>query len=164
MIRLLDPEKDMDLLREAWDWRDDAPRWFQESLAIDKESWDDFVSGSKDEWHYGIFSDGLMAVVRLIQSSPRVFNIHLSARRKTDFEVLLTAGKSIRDYLFDKGVLGFYGYLPTVNRGVSKLYEELGFTDTGIRVFKGQIRGRVGELKHYALLNQKMFASNGEIT
>lgn len=156
-IRLLNIDKDMPIITEAWNWRFTAPKWFRESLDIWKEDFDEMLAAMPNELHYGVFVDDQpTAVIRLIEERGQIFNIHLSAKRKTDFEVLLQAGSSVRDYLFDRGVKSFYGFLPTVNRGVSHLYERLGFTDTGIRIYKGTIRGKTGEFKHYSLVNPKL--------
>lgn len=148
-IRLLHPEKDKDVLTEAWNWREGSPKWFQESLDIFKETFEDYMKSVPNELHYGVFDESPMAVIRLIETEPYIFNIHLAARRGADFEALVQAGTSIRDYLFDNGVKGFFGWLPSVNRGVSKLYKALGFQDTGLRIFKGRIHGRTIEFIHY---------------
>jgi len=70
-----------------------------------------------------------------------------------DFEALYVASCTLRDFLFKQGHICIYGYLPTINRGISRLYECLGFTDTGIRVFKGIVHGKLVEWKHYAIVH-----------
>lgn len=153
-IRLLNPQNDLPLFREAWNWRYQAPKWFQESLEIFKESWDEHVIRISTELHYGIFIDeNLVAVVRLTETYPHIFNIDLSAKRKTSPQILLQAGSSIRDFLFDQGVKGFYGWLPVQNRGVAWLYRSLGFFDTGEKIYKGRIHGKLAELIRYAMKN-----------
>jgi hypothetical protein len=156
MIRLLNIETERDLFIEAYNWRYEAPRWFQECLDIWKETLEDYLENSKDELHYGVW-DGevLIAVIRLIQDVPGLFNIHLSVRKGTDWNVLLAAGNCLRDFLFSAGIQGAYGYLPVINKSISKLYECLGFTDSGIRVFKGIVHGRLMEWKHYFILNPR---------
>lgn len=149
-IRLLDVEKDKDVLTEAWSWRDDAPKWFRESLDIFKETFDEYMNAVPSELHYGVFDERAIAVIRLIEAEPYVFNIHLSARRGAEFDTLVVAGAALRDYLFENGVKGFFGWLPTINRGVARLYRSLGFTDTGLRIYKGQIHGKTVEFVQYA--------------
>lgn len=154
MIRLLDHEKDMPVLEEAWNWRNSAPQWFRDSLDIFKESWEEFLVAVPDELHYGIFVDEKpTAVVRLIEAYPAVYNIHLSAKRKTDFNIILDYGLRLRNFLFENEVKGMYGWIVKENRGVCHLYEQLGFTDTGIRCYKGMIGNRLGEFRHYAIIN-----------
>jgi hypothetical protein len=149
LIRLLDIEKDASVFREAWDWAREAPRWFRDAMDVWKETFEEQMEAARNELHYGVFlDDEPAAVIRLIEAWPWVFNIHLSARRRTPLDVLVEAGSTLRDFLFAQGVKGFYGYIPTQNRGVIRLYEALGFFDSGVRCFKGMTHGRVIEWKH----------------
>lgn len=151
-LQLLDAEKDRDLLIEAYDWRLTAPAWFRKCLDIFKETKDEYLESAKGELHFGVFEeDEMKAVIRLAQEKPGVLNIHLSAKRGTNPEMLLAAGETLRDRLFAEGVQSFYGWIPTLNKGVCHLYEALGFHDTGLRIWKGVIHGKVVCFKHYAL-------------
>lgn len=147
-IRLITDEK---ILATAYSWADDSPSWFRETLDIWKETLAEYIKASKNEFNYGVFiDDEVVAVVRLVEYQPFVFNLHLYVKRGADFEVLLQAGRSLRDYLKDKGAKGFFGWLPSMNRSVARLYKELGFTETGLKIYKGQIRGKTVEWRHYA--------------
>lgn len=160
IVRLLDSDKDRDLLIEAWHFRDTAPRWFRECLDIFKETLGEYLENSRDEFHFGVFDERLLAVVRLIPETPGVWNIHLSARKGTPVEVLLAAGLNIKERMFEHGA-SFYGYIYHRNRTICRLYESLGFEDSGLRVYKGQIRNKVVEWVHYVLLNpEKHLASS----
>jgi hypothetical protein len=153
IVRLLNLDEERDLFIEAYNWRYDAPRWFQECLDIWKETLEDYLENAKDELHYGVWDDEVfVAVIRLIQDASGLFNIHLSVRRGTDWNVLLAAGNCLREFLRSVGVSGTYGYLPVINKSISKLYQCLGFSDTGIRVFKGVVHGRLMEWQHYLLV------------
>jgi hypothetical protein len=155
-IRLLDAKDDLNVHEAAWRWLDDTPRWFRESSALFKESWDDYLSHIPKELHYGVFVDREpSAIIRLIEDLPWVFQLHLSAKRKTDPMVILQAGTALRDFLFAKGVKAFYGFIAKQNRGVRKLYEGLGFADTGVRCFKGH-EGKVWELIQYGVKNKPL--------
>lgn len=164
-IRLLNIDKDMDVIKTAWGWRDTAPRWFRELLDVYKEPWSEYVENFPNELHYGVFTDGEpQAIVRLIEAHPWIYNLHLSAKRKTNFGVLVQAGLSLRDYLFDQGIHGFYGNIATINRGVCKLYEALGFIDTGRRTVKGTIHGKDVVWKQYSLVSPLFIAKYGKMT
>jgi len=149
LVRLLDVEKDGRVFKEAWEWSRSAPKWFLDTLDVWKETFEEQMDAAKNELHYGVFvADQATAVVRLIEAFPWVFNIHLAARRRTPLETLVEAGSKLRDFLYSQGVQGFYGYIPAQNRGIIRLYEALGFRDSGIRCFKGATHGRVIEWKH----------------
>jgi hypothetical protein len=150
-IRLLDTEKDEQTLREAWNWSRAAPRWFRESLECFKESEDEFIEATRNEMLFLVTDTEPTAVIRLVPTGEKRFTIHLYAKRKTDFEVLTQAGLSLKKYLFDKDIArAFGGWIPPQNRGVIKLYHALGFQFSGLRCFRGQIRGRVAEWLYMA--------------
>lgn len=142
-IKLLDPEKDREYLREAWHFSDSAPQWFKDASSAWKETFEEFAAGVENEMVYGVFTDdALTAAVRLIPDEKMFFDIHLYAKRKTPFDVLLQAGESVKQYLFDRGVKCFYGWICEKNRGVIRLYRELGFVHNGATEIKGEYRGR----------------------
>lgn len=154
-VQLLSSDKDKDLLIDAYRWRETSPSWFQECLEIWKESLEDYLESSVNELHYGVWHEGqFIAAIRLVPDQMDfVYNLHLNVKKGTDPEVLYVASCTLRDFLFSQGRIYIYGYLPTFNRGISKLYECLGFTDTGIRIFKGMVRGKLVEWKHYAIVH-----------
>jgi hypothetical protein len=157
IVRLLDGDADRDLLIEAWHFRDTAPRWFRECLDIFKETKDEYLENAKGELHFGVFEDDrLDAVIRLIPEKPTVWNIHLSARKGIALETLLAAGVNVRERML-KHDASFYGYLPERNKGISRLYEALGFVDSGLRLYKGVVHGKVVAWKHFILLNEQSF-------
>jgi hypothetical protein len=153
-VRLLDSEQDKDFLIEAWHFKDTAPRWFRECLDIFKETIDEYLESARDEFHFGVFDDeGLAATVRLIPERPTIWNLHLYARKGASLDILLAAGIDIRERMLPHGAT-FYGYLPVRNKGVSWLYEALGFVDSGLRLYKGVVHGKVVEWKHYIMWNK----------
>jgi hypothetical protein len=153
IVRLLDSDTDRDLLIEAWHFRDTAPRWFRECLDIFKETKEEYLENSRDELHFGVIDDQLLAVIRLIPEKQGMWNIHLSARKGTAPEVLLAAGLNVRERMVKHGA-SFYGYLPERNKTIGLLYEALGFVDSGLRIYKGVVHGKVVCWKHYWNLNK----------
>jgi hypothetical protein len=141
-IRILNEQKDIELLREAWAWRDSAPQWFK-SLNTENETWDEFIANAHEELLIGIFDESLLAVIRLVQHRLGLFELHLMTRRKADWNILLQAGLSAKQYLFDKKVAQtFFGWIPRRNKGIVRLYRALGFVHNGERCYKGQTHGR----------------------
>lgn len=137
-IRLIN-ENETELLTTAYHWSDDAPDWFRQHQ--EEESLDDFLSIG-DRLYYGVFADELTAIVRLTPFSNMIFNIDLFAKRKTDWQILCEAGKSMKEYLFDNGVNGFFGWISSKNRAVIRLYEALGFSHNGLVCYRGQYHNR----------------------
>ncbi len=142
--------QDESLLAEAYHWQDTMPQWFRDSQNAWKETEEEYLEASKSELNYGVFlEDILVAVIRLIEVYPSVFNAHLMVKRGTSLETLIEAAKCLKDYLFHNGVYSLYGYIWNKNRGVCKLYEAIGFHDSGVRCYKGKIKGRLAQWKQY---------------
>jgi len=151
-VRYLDPSRDADVFREAWEWMESAPRWFRDCYNAWKETFEEQMDAAKGELNYGIFEGGEpSAIIRLAEARPWIFQTHLSARQRTPLDTLITGGRMVRNYLFDHGVKGFYGFVPAKNRSVICLFSSLGFMDTGVRCFKGTTHGKVIEWRQFAL-------------
>jgi len=153
IVRLLDSDADQNLLVEAWHFRDTAPRWFRECLEIFKESFDEYLLNARNEFHFGAFDEErLFAVVRMIPTKTGTWNIHLSARKGTSFEELVATGLEVRRRMYPNGA-SFYGWLPERNRTIGKLYEAIGFVDSGVRMYKGIVHGKTVCWRHFWLIN-----------
>lgn len=163
MIRRLEPLQDAQIFADAWEWVKEYPSWFRESDAIFDEPWSEYQQNIETELNYAVFSPEPVALIRLIETSPYLLAIHLEMKRGTDADTVLKHGIQLRDYLFLQGVQGFYGYIPTINRGVCSMYENLGFTDTGVRRFQGTIKGKLAEWKHYGIVNPKVIAERQKV-
>lgn len=148
-IRLLDETKDADLLRMAWSWKEDAPKWFRDSVMVENETFEDFIKSAKDEILFGVFNAEYYhfkepeptAVIRLTAHFLDTYQIHLMAHRATDWQVLAQAGLSVKKYLEERGA-SFFGWIPARNRGIVRLYKFLGFVNKGVKCYRGKMRNR----------------------
>ncbi len=131
---------DETLLEEAFKWADAAPLWFRQSQ--EKESLAEFIESADEKLFYGIWDGEFTALIRLNPVASGTFSIDLFAKRTTDMEVLKQAGYSLQQYLFDKGVVRFVGWIMRQNRGIRKLYATLGFHDSQMRCFKQSTHGK----------------------
>lgn len=158
-VRSIDPYAEQALLIEAWHWRDESPDWFRACYEIWKETFEEYLAASYDELHIGVWDDGVLtAVVRMIPEKKGFFALHLSAKHGTNPDNLTAACLQIKEMMFDHGVQ-FYGYLPTIHRSVAKIYEALGFWDTGIRIYKGIVKGKLICWRHYLIINDRCAAA-----
>lgn len=143
-IRILDENKDESLLDTAWKWEREAPEWFKEVQSAHKETFIEFLTSAKTELLAGIFIDNnLSAVIRFVPQDG-MHELHLMAKRGTDFNLLLEACKSIKEYVFERGVEILGGWVARVNRPVIKLYRLLGFAHLDNRT-EGTVRGKPAE-------------------
>lgn len=145
-IRILDERRDEGLLREAWAWASDAPEWFREVQSAHKESLGEFLKTAHEELIVGIFeNEKVVAVVRFV---PQMFGetglheLHLMAKRKTDFNSLFQACASIKQFVAERGLIKLGGWIAKKNRPIVKLYEMLGFKHHGDMRTEGTIHGK----------------------
>lgn len=129
------------LLREAFSWSENAPRWFRESE--EPESVEEFLETADQRLFYGIFDKEMKALLRFTPFVEQVLSVDLFATRDISMPVLTQASASIQAYLYDKGVAnGFFGWIPTFNRSIRGLYAELGFQFSGVACYRGKTHNR----------------------
>ncbi len=146
VIRILNEQSDAELLREAWAWAETMPDWFKEVQAEHKETLNDFLDAAKDELIIGVFTEcGLSAVIRFVPQMAGLYELHLMAKRGTDFEVLLNACQSIKFYVFDHGFRHLGGWAAEKNRPVVRLYRQLGFSQSADFKMQGTIHGKTAK-------------------
>lgn len=138
MLRLL-KDDEIELFEEAWGWVEGAPDWFKATFSAWGETKSEFFESAENEMRFGLFDNGLTAVIRLVPVK-EYYCLHLYARKKTNFELLTAAGLGLRDYLTAKGVKGFFGWIAPQNRSVVRLYKLLGFEYLGITKYKGHFK------------------------
>ncbi len=149
-IRILDETKDVEELKTAWSWFEETPAWFKESLASSKETLADFLRSAENELLIGIFEKQITAVLRIVPQNG-VYELHLMAKRRTDWGILVQAFASVRDFLSERGIDKFGGWIPKKNRAIIRLYRSLGFQYNGIRCFQGKTHGKIIEWYYFSL-------------
>jgi RimJ/RimL family protein N-acetyltransferase len=148
-IRALHPSEE-GLFQQAFAWTADSPVWFRQMDKVFPETFGDYHLRAFDtgEINYGIFSDGLVGLFTVCHCGSGVFNVHVSAKRGASVDVMLEAACMLRDHLFKTGAQVLHGWVARFNRGVIRLGEHAGFHRDGVRMFKGECRGRVIEWVH----------------
>lgn len=137
-----------DLLETAFHWADEMPDWYKEFQQIHLETFDSFI-GTGNQLFIGVFQGELRALARFVLCPNGIYDIHLYVKRKTDPEMLFNACQSIMYYLFDQGIKGLSGWVPSKHRGIVNLYKNLGFTNNGIRCFEGKVKGKLVEWLYF---------------
>jgi hypothetical protein len=89
-----------------------------------------------------------------------VFNVHVSAKRGASVDVMLEAACMLRDHLFKTGAQVLHGWVARFNRGVIRLGEHAGFHRDGVRMFKGECRGRVIEVGAFGFYQSRLGGRN----
>lgn len=133
-----------DLAQLIWHHEQSSPEWFRSSGAVWHKTFADFETFWKACIVYGLFdADKLLATVYIEEIQPAVLNVHVSVVEKCEERDLVRFFQSlVRQYAME-GAEVIVGWMTANNRGLRRVAEKAGFSDTGLRMAYGQTRGKV---------------------
>jgi len=139
VIRVLHPDTDEHLFREAWRWRLDYPRLVRRWDGL--KHFRQWLALMKRRVSIGVFSDRLIAIVTFRPDGNDVYEVHVDCERGVDKEDLLTALLSVEQTVFNewKAKEVFAGIISR-NTGIILIAEACGLQRDGVEE-------RVGRLK-----------------
>lgn len=145
MIRRLDPDRDLDLYRQRWEWREKYPRSLRDATAVDSvatfEEFLDQARGARAD--IGIFDNDLIACLTIQWKAEGVYEIHLSALRGIRVDRLIEPLLNIQRTIFeDLNARFIFAFTPEWNRGLIVLATAVGLEPDGVRRIKGATKGR----------------------
>lgn len=154
MIRRLDPNKDTELYRQCWEWRERYPRPLRDATAVNSvTTFEEFLGQSRGaradigifDVAYKFMDEQLIAVVSLQWKGEGIYEVHLSARwRGVRVDDLIEAGLSIVKTIFEGLNARFvFAFTPKWNRGAILFAAAMGFQVDGVQRMSGTSRGRV---------------------
>ena len=123
-LRLLDPTTDLDLFREAYNWRPRAKKHAQP----DRGTFESFVSDDPRQIVVGVSNGQLLAVFLLCEWKEKHFEAHFTSRRGTPREILIEGGQMIRDAFFENGAQELCAWVTKRNTALKGYLEALGFS------------------------------------
>jgi len=130
-LRVLHPQGDESLYREAWRWRESYPRLVRK--------WDylkhfrQWFALMKRRVTVGVFTDHLIALVTFRPDGDDIYEVHVDCVRRVDQWVLLTGLLSIRKTVFEEwGAREVFAGIVSRNYGIISIAEACGFTRDGI--------------------------------
>jgi hypothetical protein len=125
-LRLLEPEKDLDLYRQAFEWR--KPK---KHLSPPRIDWEDFTANSPTNLTIGLFNGELQALYFFQEYYPRHFEAHFTTRKGVSRETVLQGGKQVLDLILSNGGEQVDALVLTINRPLRCFVTQLGFTQVG---------------------------------
>jgi hypothetical protein len=148
-LRTLDPAKDENLFKEAYDWILSAPDWVQHIEGVVANinncySYEDYLKAAMKptEFNIGLFNGKLRAVYTIQDQNAGSFQVHVGAERGVDPLALIAGASQLREWLFAHGARDVYGWVASVNRPFRKIVKDAGFAYCGMSVFKGSLNDR----------------------
>lgn len=160
-LRALDPDRDQDLFRQAYDWIFEAPPWLRQAENIVAgingcDSWEGYLKAaySPKECNVGLF-DGIMLAMFTIQSEgDGCFQVHVNTKPGAPAGVVAAAAAQLRDNLFAQGATEIFGFIAERNRPLRRFAEVVGFKFSGVSIFKGTMRDRPIRWMRYTVLRE----------
>lgn len=141
-IRRLSPDTDGRLFDEVQRWLDESPSW--------RRTDDPGDPTDPCRIDIGVFVDNCFAAdVALVLRSPGVYEVYLDAKRGTSLDVLVEAGRTIRDQMFDYGMQTAFVWVPRQHRTVKAVIKAIGFRPDYVSMLHGN--GQLVERERYSL-------------
>lgn len=156
-IRRLEVETDGELFREAYGWDESAPRWYTESDAIFRPTYEDFITPDDSQSFIGVFNGSFIALLALTQRAKGIYELHLWAKRGSDAGMIAEAAFHVKESLFkDLGAQKLFAMVARKNYSVKRMCKAVGLEETGVILITGTYHGRCIEwLMHEAVNEQK---------
>lgn len=148
-LRALDPERDQQLFREAYDWIFEAPLWLRQAENIVAgingcDSWEGYLKAaySPKEVNIGLFHGIMLALFTIQNEGDGCFQVHVNAKPGSPAGEMIAASIQLRDTLFAQGATEIFGFIAERNRPLRRFAELAGFKFSGVSIFKGSMRDR----------------------
>ncbi len=160
-LRALDPDRDGQLFREAYDWIFEAPRWLRQAENIVAgingcDSWEGYLKAAHDpkEVNIGLFAGSMQALFTIQDEGCACFQVHINAKPHGPAGEMIAAAIQLRDTLFSQGAIEIFGFIAERNRPLRRFAEIAGFKFSGVSIFKGSMRDRpIRWMRYCALRN-----------
>lgn len=144
MIRQLTPN-DTELLREAFSWREQMPRWYREMDSVNGRelTLDEFLADSTQTLEFAVFDDEMIGLISLAPLGNDRYEAHLKAKRGADPEKLALAAFSIRAWAFKNGAKEIVAWVCRQHVSVKHLLGLGGLLPDTVTRIKGFMHGKL---------------------
>ena len=138
-LRVLNPDTDEHLFRQAWKWRLDYPRLVRRWDGL--KHFRQWFALMKCRVSVGIFTDRLIAIATLKPDGNGIYEAHVDCERRVDRDALTIALLNIEQVVFTewKAREIFVGVISR-NCGIIRIAEACGFQRDGIEERVGKFR------------------------
>jgi hypothetical protein len=123
-LRLLDPLTDHLLYEEAYGWRPEP----KAHLQPDRLPFEVFASDDPRHITMGLFNGQFLGLYFLHEIEPRIFQVHMTSRRKASRESLLLGAQEVVRLFFENGASELVAWIKPRNRPLRQFVEALAFT------------------------------------
>lgn len=148
IIRRLNPVDDELLLRQAFSWDANAPRWYTDSDSVCRPTLDAYLRMTYDETQVdiGVFNEReMVGLVTFDHKLNGIAEVRFSAKRGAGIDLLTKAAYQLRHQFFSIGMEAGVVWVAKRNRQIVKLCEVIGFIRDGLTIHRGVYRRPKGD-------------------
>jgi len=118
---LLDPVADLDLYRQAYNFRVPKKHLFGPRISLEA-----FTDPIAQNLTFGLFNGELLAVYFFQEVEPSCFEAHFTSRKGTPREVLVEGARTVTDLCLEHGASEIYGLILAENRPLRQFVTDIG--------------------------------------
>ncbi len=129
-LRALDPQSDIELFHEAYNWRSHKPK-----LYPDKMSFEDFASTDPNQIVMGLFNGSLCAVYVINQTTNgtrETYDTHFTSRRGVPKRHVLVGAQWLLRWLLESGAFEVTAFVSERNTPLCRFVEAIGYERVGL--------------------------------
>lgn len=143
--------QDEALLREFWQDEQIYPQWYRDANNAWTQTWEEHLDFCKSCWRIYANENSLVYV----EASGNLHfavgrNIKLDDQRANGRDLILLRDKLLTEFS------QLFGWVNSRNWGLKRLFSELGFKDSGVRMIKGHSHGNVLVWNCYAQIRKSV--------
>ena len=160
MIRRIDPDEDRGCFVDAWIWETEAAPWYKAaSRVFGPPTLENWIEASREDTRatFGVFDPDLISIIILTLRAKGRLEVDILAKPRCSAWAVAEAAISLRDAVFaDLGASEIYCWVAKKNVPTRRLCATIGFHDTGLRLLRGQYRGRVVEWHRLVIIREQV--------
>ena len=138
-LRVLHPDRDERLFRQAWKWRLAYPRLVRQWDGL--KHFRQWFALMKRRVSVGVFSNHLFAIVTFRPDGEGIFEVHVDCERGTEASDLLIALLNIEQVVFKEwGTTEIFGAVISKHCGILQIAAACGFQQDGIEYTIGRLK------------------------
>lgn len=122
-LRHLDAVRDIELFREAYNWRTLRSR----RASGEQMPLEEFVADNPTQAVMGLFNGEFLAAYMVREYAPQHYDMHFTAKRQVPREYLVVGGMQLTNWLIKNGAVEVSAYIVARNTALRKFLEDCGY-------------------------------------
>lgn len=122
-LRHLNPLSDLDLFREAHNWRIKR----SQRASGGQMPFEEFIAPNPTQAVMGLFNGEFLAAYMVKEYAPRHYDMHFTAKRQAQRDYLVAGGIQLTRWLIQNGAVEVSALIVARNKALRKFLEDCGY-------------------------------------